>query len=168
MFIDALIGVATSRNSKKEIVRFGIMRTAGKLLAGPENSVNVIENAMKVVEMVSGNVYGTANHDNYSTIISILIWKLKIRANFMATELKQLRPKSLSVVRYLELIKGMVACDFIFRETKTAIVVVRAIFLQFDYLCEGLNLIHHYHGILTDAARGRDEGVVWLAIGRGW
>ncbi|KAJ0751487.1 putative U box domain, armadillo-like helical, Zinc finger, RING/FYVE/PHD-type [Helianthus annuus] len=49
----ALIAVCTSRQSKKEIVRLGIVKTAGKLLSSPENSVTVVEKAMKVLEIIS-------------------------------------------------------------------------------------------------------------------
>ncbi|KAJ0920781.1 putative U box domain, armadillo-like helical, Zinc finger, RING/FYVE/PHD-type [Helianthus annuus] len=49
----ALIAVCTSRQSKKEIVRLGIVKSAGKLLSSPENSVTVVEKAMKVLEIIS-------------------------------------------------------------------------------------------------------------------
>ncbi|KAJ0737727.1 putative armadillo-like helical protein [Helianthus annuus] len=41
--IAALIAVYTSRHSKKEIVRLGIVKTTGKLLSSPKNSVTVVE-----------------------------------------------------------------------------------------------------------------------------
>ncbi|PWA47196.1 ARM repeat superfamily protein [Artemisia annua] len=51
--LTALITVATSRQTKKELVRLGIVKTAGKMLAGPEKSVSVIEKVLKLLEMVS-------------------------------------------------------------------------------------------------------------------
>lgn len=51
--LSALIAVCTSRPAKKDLVRFGIVRTAGKLLAETNTAVPVIEKVMKVLEMVS-------------------------------------------------------------------------------------------------------------------
>ncbi|KAD4386268.1 hypothetical protein E3N88_26437 [Mikania micrantha] len=49
----ALIAVCTSRQSKKEIVRLGIVTTAGKILSGEENAIKLVEKVMKMLEMVS-------------------------------------------------------------------------------------------------------------------
>ncbi|GJV78126.1 U-box domain-containing protein 28-like protein [Tanacetum coccineum] len=51
--LTALITVATSRQTKKELVRLGVVKTSGKMLAGPEKTVAVIEKVLKLLEMVS-------------------------------------------------------------------------------------------------------------------
>uniref|UniRef100_A0A5B7A500 U-box domain-containing protein n=1 Tax=Davidia involucrata TaxID=16924 RepID=A0A5B7A500_DAVIN len=51
--LSCLIAVSTSRPVKKELVRFGIVRTAGKILSGSDTVVPVIEKSLKLLEMVS-------------------------------------------------------------------------------------------------------------------
>nr|GFA58782.1 U-box domain-containing protein 28-like [Tanacetum cinerariifolium] len=51
--LTALITVATSRQTKKELVRLGVVKNSGKMLAGPEKTVAIIEKVLKLLEMVS-------------------------------------------------------------------------------------------------------------------
>ncbi|KAA8537875.1 hypothetical protein F0562_027545 [Nyssa sinensis] len=51
--LSCLIAVSTSRPVKKELVRFGIVRTAGKALSCSDTVVPVIEKSLKLLEKLS-------------------------------------------------------------------------------------------------------------------
>ncbi|KAI3686076.1 hypothetical protein L1987_79746 [Smallanthus sonchifolius] len=72
----ALIAVSTSRQTKKEIVRLGIVRTAGKILSGTENSVTVIEKVMKILEMVSTCTEGRTAISEDENCVSAVVKRL--------------------------------------------------------------------------------------------
>ncbi|KAL7595701.1 hypothetical protein Lser_V15G30806 [Lactuca serriola] len=75
----ALIAVSTSRQSKKELVRLGIVRTAGKILSGPENTVPVIEKVMKILEMVSTCTEGrTAISEDENCVTAVVHRLMKV------------------------------------------------------------------------------------------
>ncbi|KAI3820364.1 hypothetical protein L1987_07910 [Smallanthus sonchifolius] len=83
--LSALIAVSTSRQTKKEIVRLGIVRTAGKILSGPENSVTVIEKVMKILEMVSTCTEGRTAISEDENCVSAVVKRL-LKVSPAATE----------------------------------------------------------------------------------
>ncbi|XP_052201742.1 U-box domain-containing protein 28-like [Diospyros lotus] len=58
--LSCLIAVSASRPVKKELVRLGIVRTAGQILSRSEADGQVIDKAMKMLEMVSTCAEGRA------------------------------------------------------------------------------------------------------------
>lgn len=81
----ALIGVSTSRQSKKELVRLGIVRTAGKIISGPENTETLIEKVMKILEMVSTCTEGRTAISEDENCVSAVVHRL-MKASTAATE----------------------------------------------------------------------------------
>ncbi|KAI3672860.1 hypothetical protein L6452_38960 [Arctium lappa] len=81
----ALIGVSTSRQSKKELVRLGIVRTAGKIISGPENTATLIEKVMKMLEMVSTCTEGRTAISEDENCVAAVVHRL-MKASTAATE----------------------------------------------------------------------------------
>ncbi|KAI3492304.1 hypothetical protein L1887_43234 [Cichorium endivia] len=74
--LSTLIVVSTSRQSKKELVRLGIVRTAGKILSGPENTAPLIEKFMKILEMVSTCTEGRTAISEDENCVSAVVHRL--------------------------------------------------------------------------------------------
>lgn len=51
--LSALLAIATTRVAKKELIRFGIVRTVGRILSGPDPVRGVIEKALAMLETVA-------------------------------------------------------------------------------------------------------------------
>ncbi|KAJ8541529.1 hypothetical protein K7X08_002345 [Anisodus acutangulus] len=51
--LSALIAVSTTRPARKELVRFGIVQTIGKILSGSETARAVVEKSLKLLETVA-------------------------------------------------------------------------------------------------------------------
>lgn len=83
--LTALIAVSTSRQTKKELVRFGIVKTAGKILSKPEASVNVIEKCMKILEMVSTCTEGRTAISEDENCVPVILRRL-MKVSTPATE----------------------------------------------------------------------------------
>lgn len=81
----ALIGVSTSRQSKKELVRLGIVRTAGKIISGQVNTVTLIEKVMKILEMVSTCTEGRTAISEDENCVPAVVHRL-MKASTAATE----------------------------------------------------------------------------------
>nr|GMD85200.1 U-box domain-containing protein 28-like [Ipomoea batatas] len=58
--VSSLIAVSTSRPVKKELVRFGVVKTIGKILSGPETANAVMEKTLKLLETVATCTEGRA------------------------------------------------------------------------------------------------------------
>ncbi|KAG6432537.1 hypothetical protein SASPL_104117 [Salvia splendens] len=56
--LSALLAIATSRTAKKELIRLGIVRTAGRILSGSDPTRGVIERAVAVLESVASCTEG--------------------------------------------------------------------------------------------------------------
>ncbi|KAK3005967.1 hypothetical protein RJ639_017271 [Escallonia herrerae] len=84
--LSALIALATTRKVKKELVRFGIVRTAGRILSSADAVFPVIEKAMKALEMVSACTEGrTAICDDGGECAAAVVRKL-MKVSPAATE----------------------------------------------------------------------------------
>ncbi|KAL4557730.1 hypothetical protein LXL04_035918 [Taraxacum kok-saghyz] len=81
----ALIAISTFRPAKKELVRLGIVRTAGRILYAPQNTVTLMEKAMKVLEMVSTSTEGRAAVSEDEKCISGIVQRL-MKVSTAATE----------------------------------------------------------------------------------
>ncbi|XP_071703007.1 U-box domain-containing protein 28-like [Rutidosis leptorrhynchoides] len=81
----ALIAVSTSRQSKKELVRLGIVRSVSKILSGPENTVPVIEKVMKILEMVSTCTEGRTAISEDEKCVAAVVQRL-MKVSSVATE----------------------------------------------------------------------------------
>ncbi|XP_023728390.2 U-box domain-containing protein 29 [Lactuca sativa] len=81
----AIIAISTSRPAKKELLRLGIVRTAGRILSGSENTVTVMEKAMKVLEMVSTSTEGRVAISDDENCISGVVQRL-MKVSTAATE----------------------------------------------------------------------------------
>ncbi|KAI3507262.1 hypothetical protein L1887_22168 [Cichorium endivia] len=81
----ALIAISTFRPAKKELVRLGIVTTAGRILYGSECTVTVMEKAMKVLEMVSASTEGRAAISEDDKCISGIVQRL-MKVSTAATE----------------------------------------------------------------------------------
>nr|XP_043607591.1 U-box domain-containing protein 28 [Erigeron canadensis] len=74
-----LITVSTTRQVKKELVRLGIVRAVGKMLAGPENKVPLVEKCMKMLEMASTCTEGrTALSEDDNVVCSVVQRLMKV------------------------------------------------------------------------------------------
>lgn len=83
--LSVLIAVSAARPVKKDLVRFGIVRTAGKILSSSNTVVPVIEKAMKVLEMVSTCTEGrTAICEDENCVPAIMSRLMKVSS--VATE----------------------------------------------------------------------------------
>ncbi|KAL1533484.1 U-box domain-containing protein 28-like [Salvia divinorum] len=51
--LSALLAVATSRPARKDLIRFGIVRTVGRILSTPDPARGVVERALAVLETVA-------------------------------------------------------------------------------------------------------------------
>lgn len=81
----ALIAVSTSRQSKKELVRLGIVTTAGKIISGPENTPTLIEKVMKILEMVSTCTEGRTAISEDENCVSAVVHRI-MKSSPAATE----------------------------------------------------------------------------------
>lgn len=75
--LSCLIALSTSsRPVKKQLVQFGIVRTAGKIISGSDTVVSVIEKAMKLVEMVSTCAEGRAAIGEDENCVAAIVKRL--------------------------------------------------------------------------------------------
>ncbi|KAK1406845.1 hypothetical protein QVD17_38453 [Tagetes erecta] len=82
--LSALIAVSTSRQTKKDLIRYGIVTTCGKILSGRETSVKVIEKVMKLLELMSTCTEGrTAISEDENCVQEIVkrLMKVSTQAN---------------------------------------------------------------------------------------
>ncbi|KAG6435860.1 hypothetical protein SASPL_100741 [Salvia splendens] len=56
--LSALLAIATTRAAKKELIRFGIVRTAGRILSGSDPARGVIERTVAMLESVASCTEG--------------------------------------------------------------------------------------------------------------
>ncbi|XP_057469703.1 U-box domain-containing protein 28-like [Actinidia eriantha] len=83
--LSCLISVSTSRPVKKQLVRFGIVRTAGKILSDSDTVGAVIEKALKLLEMVSTCAEGRAAIGEDDSCVSAIVKRL-MKVSRSATE----------------------------------------------------------------------------------
>ena len=83
--LSCLIAVSTSRPVKKQLVRFGIVRTAGEILSGSDTVGAVIEKALKLLEMVSTCAEGRAAIGEDETCVAAIVKRL-MKVSRSATE----------------------------------------------------------------------------------
>ncbi|KAA8546541.1 hypothetical protein F0562_002720 [Nyssa sinensis] len=83
--LSCLIAVSTSRPVKKELVRFGIVRTAGKILSCSDTVVPVIEKSLKLLEMVSTCTEGRTAISDDENCVAAIVQRL-MKASSAATE----------------------------------------------------------------------------------
>nr|XP_016507233.1 PREDICTED: U-box domain-containing protein 28-like isoform X3 [Nicotiana tabacum]XP_016507234.1 PREDICTED: U-box domain-containing protein 28-like isoform X4 [Nicotiana tabacum] len=58
--LSALIAISTTRPARKELVRFGIVQTVGKILSGSDSARVVVEKSLKLLETVATCTEGRA------------------------------------------------------------------------------------------------------------
>ncbi|GFY85615.1 ARM repeat superfamily protein [Actinidia rufa] len=83
--LSCLIAVSTSRPVKKQLVRFGIVRTAGEILSGSDTVGAVIEKALKLLEMVSTCAEGRSAIGEDETCVAAIVKRL-MKVSRSATE----------------------------------------------------------------------------------
>ncbi|XP_059630524.1 U-box domain-containing protein 28-like [Cornus florida] len=83
--LSVLIAVSTSRPVKKELVRFGIVRTVGRILSGSDTVVPVIEKALKLLEILSTCTEGRTAICDDETCVPAIVHRL-MKASTAATE----------------------------------------------------------------------------------
>ncbi|XP_076933646.1 U-box domain-containing protein 28 [Bidens hawaiensis] len=83
--VSALASVATSRQAKKEIIRLGIITTAGRIISSQEYSVTVVENVLKLLEMVSTCTEGRTGVCENEQLVEEVVRRL-LKVSPVATE----------------------------------------------------------------------------------
>ncbi|PSS31727.1 U-box domain-containing protein [Actinidia chinensis var. chinensis] len=83
--LSCLIAVSTSRPVKKQLVRFGIVRTAGGILSCSDTVGAVIEKALKLLEMVSTCAEGRSAIGEDETCVAAIVKRL-MKVSRSATE----------------------------------------------------------------------------------
>lgn len=83
--ISSLISISTSKMAKKELVRFGIVRTAKKILSGTETARQVIEKAMEILETIATCTDGRGAISEDELCIMAVVKKL-MKCSPVATE----------------------------------------------------------------------------------
>lgn len=83
--LSALISLVTSRPSKKDLIRFGIVKTASKILSSSETSNQVIEKVLMILETVSTCTEGRSAIGSDESCVSLIVQKL-LKISVKATE----------------------------------------------------------------------------------
>ncbi|KAM7507874.1 hypothetical protein LguiA_018327 [Lonicera macranthoides] len=85
--LSTLIALSPSRPVKKDLIRFGIVRTAAKIVSGflSGSELDVIENALKVLEMVSTCTEGRSAICSDEICVSAIVKSL-MKVSSVATE----------------------------------------------------------------------------------
>ncbi|MCE0480905.1 hypothetical protein HAX54_038133 [Datura stramonium] len=83
--LSILIAVSTTRPARKELVRFGIVQTIGKILGGSDTARAVVEKSLKLLETVATCTEGRAAIGKGEECLSAVVSKL-MKSSRAATE----------------------------------------------------------------------------------
>lgn len=83
--LSTLIAVSTTRPARKELVRFGIVQTIGKILGGSDTARVVVEKSLKLLETVATCTEGRAAIGKGEECLSAIVSRL-MKSSRAATE----------------------------------------------------------------------------------
>lgn len=83
--LSTLIAVSTTRPTRKELVRFGIVQAIGKILSGSETARAVVEKSLKLLETVATCTEGRAAIGKGDECLSAIVTRL-MKSSRAATE----------------------------------------------------------------------------------
>ncbi|CAN4121201.1 unnamed protein product [Withania somnifera] len=83
--LSALLAVSTTRPTKKELIRFGIVQTIGKILTCSETARPAVEKSLKLLETVAMCTEGRAAIGKNSECLSAIVTRL-MKSSKAATE----------------------------------------------------------------------------------